>query len=197
MYNSSNKSCQDALSTQNTSQHTSARAKAPTREQNNHLNSIGKLATNHQTSSFRQSNVSIKITNRLQFKKWKNYFNIRLRTGTGDVKWKKEFNAYNTSSKSCQDALSTHNTPQRTLKQSGRLPILRRKMRCLPTLQDTTNPYGLRGDTPLKLSHPTPTDRDRRCQLAKRVSAIIHRDALRTPLTRNSRFPLHCPEETH
>ena len=104
-----------------------------------------------------------KITNRLQFKKWKNYFNIRLRTGTGDVKWKEEFNAYNTSSKSCQDALSTHNTPQRTLKQSERLPILRRKMRCLPTLQDTTNPYGLRGDTPLKLSHPTPTDRDRRC----------------------------------
>ena len=31
VYNSSNKSCQDALSTQNTSQHISARAKAPTR----------------------------------------------------------------------------------------------------------------------------------------------------------------------
>jgi len=77
------------------------------------------------------------------------------------------------------------------------LPILRRKMRCRPTLQDTTNPYDLQRDTQLKLSHPTPTDRDRRCQLAKRVSAIIHRDALRTPLTRNSRFPLHCPEETH
>ena len=71
------------------------------------------------------------------------------------------------------------------------------QMRCRPTLQDTTNPYDLRRDTQLKLSHPTPTDRDRRCQLAKRVSAFIHRDALRTPLTRNSRFPLHCPEETH
>ena len=81
--------------------------------------------------------------------------------------------------------------------QSDQLPILRRKMRCRPTLQDTTNPYDLQRDTQLKLSHPTPTDRDRRCQLAKRVSAIIHRDALRTPLTRNSRFPLHCPEETH
>ena len=81
--------------------------------------------------------------------------------------------------------------------QSDQLPILRRKMRCRPTLQDTTNPYDLQRDTQLKLSHPTPTDRDRRCQLAKRVSAIIHRDALQTPLTRNSRFPLHCPEETH
>ena len=43
------------------------------------------------------------------------------------------------------------------------LPILRRKMRCRPTLQDTTNPYDLQRDTQLKLSHPTPTDRDRRC----------------------------------
>ena len=49
---------------------------------------------------------------------------------------------------------TTHNTSQRTVKQSERLPILRRKMRCLPTLQHTTNPYGLRGDTQLKLSHP-------------------------------------------
>ena len=90
-------------------------------------------------------------------------------------------------------------------------------MRCRPTLQDTTNPHGLRRDTQFKLSYPTSTgpgsgdvnwqrefnvynasskswqdalstqNTSQRPQHHKRVSSIIHRDAPQTPLIRNSR----------
>ena len=80
---------------------------------------------------------------------------------------------------------TTHNTSQRTVKQSERLPILRRKMRCLPTLQHTTNPYCLRGDTQLKLSHPANHVR-MPCQHKTHLNILRGKDRGTYPITNQS-----------
>ena len=91
--------------------------------------------------------------------------------GNGDVRWKREFNVYNTSSKSCQDTLSTQNTSQRTPKQSDRLPILRRK--CAADLHCKIQlPMVYEGTSKLKYLIQLPPTRDRICQLAKRVPRV-------------------------
>ena len=48
------------------------------------------------------------------------------------------------------------------------------QMRCRPTLQDTTNPYGLRRDIPNQVSHPTPTDQGPEMSTGKESSPVYN-----------------------
>ena len=83
------------------------------------------------------------------------------------------FNVYNTSSKPCQDTLSTHNTSQRTPKQSDQLPILRRKCAADLHCKIQQIPMVYEGTSQIKYLIQLPPTRDRRCQLAKRVPPCI------------------------
>ena len=80
---------------------------------------------------------------------------------------------YNTSSKPCQDTLSTQNTSQRTPKQSDRLPILRRKCAADLHCKIQQIPMVYEGTSQIKYLIQLPPTRERRCQLAKRVPPCI------------------------